>query len=303
MNGRAAGFTPAVLTMNGLLVIDKPGGMTSRNVVNRVQRWFPRKTKVGHTGTLDPLATGVLVVCVGAATRLADFVQAMRKTYRSRFRLGATSTTDDADGEVTFNAAAVPPTRAQIDAVIPSFLGNVEQVPPSFSALKVSGARAHELAREGKDVPLAARPVRIDAIRVRGYEWPFLDVEIDCGKGTYIRSIARDLGARLGCGGTVETLRRTRVGPFTAEQGIGLDLPEPKLLPMSAAVAGLPQLRLDADTARRFRNGQSVRISPASGGHQPPEAGQLVLLDGSGELVGIGTASRGQVKPDIVFGA
>src|SRR4051812_48814027 len=199
--------------MNGLLVIDKPGGMTSRDVGNRVQRWFPRKTKIGHTGTLDPLATGVLVVCVGAATRLADFVQAMGKTYAARFRLGATSTTDDADGEVTVNAAAVPPTRDQIGAAIPAFLGLVEQVPPAFSALKLDGRRAHELARSGKDVQLAARTVRIDAIRVRAYEWPFLDVEIDCGKGTYIRSIARDLGAKLGCGGMVETLRRTRVGP------------------------------------------------------------------------------------------
>src|SRR5436190_19391509 len=109
--------------MNGLLVIDKPSGMTSRDAVNRVQKWFPRKTKIGHTGTLDPLATGVLVVCVGAATRLADYVQAMGKTYRSRFRLGATSTTDDADGEVTVNETAVPPTREEIDAVIPNFIG------------------------------------------------------------------------------------------------------------------------------------------------------------------------------------
>src|ERR671926_404315 len=119
--------------MNGLLVIDKPGGMTSRDVVNRVQRWFPRKTRIGHTGTLDPLATGVLVVCVGAATRLADFVQAMGKTYRSRFRLGAMSTTDDADGQVTANPAAVPPTREQVEAALASFIGNVEQVPPAFS--------------------------------------------------------------------------------------------------------------------------------------------------------------------------
>src|SRR5947209_14288653 len=239
--------------MNGLLVIDKPGGMTSRGVVNRVQRWFPRKTKVGHTGTLDPLATGVLVVCVGAATRLADFVQAMGKTYRSRFRLGATSDTDDADGTMTPTPAAVPPTREAIDSAIPAFLGSVEQVPPAFSALKVSGARAHELARSGKDVSLAARTVRIDAVRVLGYEWPFLDVEIDCGKGTYVRSIARDLGTKLGCGGMVETLRRTRVGPFTAEQGIGLDIDPAavRLLPMLSAVAGLPEVRLGADDVKR----------------------------------------------------
>lgn len=288
--------------MNGLLVIDKPGGMSSRDAVNRVQRWFPRKTKIGHTGTLDPLATGVLVVCVGAATRLADFVQAMGKTYTSRLRLGATSTTDDADGEVSVNAAAVPPPREQIDAAIHPFLGHVAQVPPAFSALKLEGRRAHELARAGMDVPLAARTVRIDAIRVVAYEWPWLDVEVECGKGTYIRSIARDLGAALGCGGLVQTLRRTRVGPFTVEQGIGLDAAPPGLLPMAAAVAGLPQVQLDPDDVKRFRNGQPVRPGPASGG-QPREFAQLAVQDGNGELVGIGVRSGEQVKPVIVFGA
>src|SRR5262245_30326921 len=198
--------------MNGLLVIDKPSGMTSRDVVNRVQKWFPRKTKIGHTGTLDPLATGVLVVCVGAATRLADYVQAMGKSYASRFCLGATSTTDDADGEVTETPNVVPPTLRQIDEATATFMGNIEQIPPAVSALKVDGQRAHDLVRQGKDVKHAARTVRIDDIRVKNYEWPFLDVEVDCGKGTYIRSIARDLGAALGCGGLVLTLRRTRVG-------------------------------------------------------------------------------------------
>src|SRR5205823_5252216 len=145
--------------MDGLLVIDKPGGMTSRDVVNRVQRWFPRKTKIGHTGTLDPLATGVLVVCVGAATRLAEYVQAMGKTYTSRFRLGATSTTDDADGDVTETRGAVPPTREQIETARMLFVGAIAQVPPAFSALKVSGERAHDLARSGQEVRLAPRPV------------------------------------------------------------------------------------------------------------------------------------------------
>jgi tRNA pseudouridine55 synthase len=277
--------------MNGLLVIDKPGGMTSRDVVNRVQRWFPRRTKIGHTGTLDPLATGVLVVCVGAATRLADFVQAMGKTYRSRFRLGATSTTDDADGTVTANLGAVPPTREQIAAAIPWFLGSVEQVPPTFSAVKVSGARAHELAREGKDVPLAARTVRIDAIHLLGYEWPFLDVEIDCGKGTYVRSIARDFGARLGCGGMVETLRRTLVGPFTAELAIGLDVPPEeaaaKLLPLVAAVAGMLRTELGEDDARRFRNGQWVQRSPRPGAPLPDTRPVAVFGPDRTTLLGI----------------
>lgn len=210
--------------MNGLLVIDKPTGMTSRDVVNRVQQWFPRGTKVGHTGTLDPLATGVLVVCVGAATKLADVVQAMGKTYRSQFRLGATSDTDDADGAVTLVTDATPPTEEAVRTALAGFVGVVEQLPPAYSALKVAGRRAHDLARRGEAVELKPRPVRIDAVRLLGYAWPFVEVEVDCGKGTYIRSIARDLGEKLGVGGLVASLRRTRVGPFTAEQAIGLDI-------------------------------------------------------------------------------
>jgi tRNA pseudouridine55 synthase len=208
--------------LNGFLVIDKPSGFTSRDAVNRVQRRFPRKTKIGHTGTLDPLATGVLVLCIGTACKLADRVQAMPKTYVARFRLGATSTTDDADGTVTPTVATLVP-EDRVRTELAKFVGVIDQLPPQFSAIKVGGTRAYTSARRGQTVSLTARPVRVDAIRVLGYAWPFLDVEIDCGKGTYVRSIARDLGRALGCCGLVETLRRTRVGPFTAEQGIGPD--------------------------------------------------------------------------------
>jgi tRNA pseudouridine55 synthase len=212
-------------TMNGLLVIDKPAGMTSRDVVNRVQRWFPRRTKIGHTGTLDPLATGVLVLCIGSATKLADRVQAMGKTYRTRLLLGATSDTDDADGTITTVPVAMPPIEQHIRELLPAFVGRIEQVPPAYSALKVKGTRAYDLARGGQAVSLAARPVDVYAITLLNYDWPYLELEIDCGKGTYIRSIGRDLGAKLGCGALVQSLRRTRVGPFTAEQGIGIHGP------------------------------------------------------------------------------
>lgn len=223
--------------MDGFLVIDKPGGMTSRDVVNVAQRWFPRKTKIGHTGTLDPLATGVLVLCVGAATKLADRVQAMGKTYRTRILFGFTSTTDDADGQLTPTAASDVPTEAAIRELLPQFVGEISQVPPAVSALKIAGQRAYDLVRRGTDVKLEARIVRVDAIRLLGYEWPHLDLEIDCGKGTYIRSIARDLGEKLGCGGLVQTLRRTRVGMFAVDDGIDVDVtPEmaiSKLQPVS----------------------------------------------------------------------
>ncbi len=304
MTWRAGGVNPRVPNMNGLLVIDKPAGMTSRDVVNRVQKWFPRKTKIGHTGTLDPLATGVLVVCVGAATRLADYVQAMGKSYASRFRLGATSTTDDADGAITETPAAVPPTREQLETALAGFVGTIEQVPPAFSALKVSGERAHNLARSGEEVQLAARPVRIDAIRLLHYEWQFADVEVDCGKGTYIRSIARDVGAKLGVGGLVQTLRRTRVGLFTAEQGLTLDaMPDEvtaKMLPMAAAVGGMPQLRMTADEAKRLRQGQRIGCL-ASGGRAPPVGIEIALLNETGELVGIGIVDGSQIKSQMVI--
>ena len=288
--------------MNGLLVIDKPSGMTSRDAVNRVQRWFPKGTKIGHTGTLDPLATGVLVVCVGAATRLADYVQAMGKSYESRFRLGATSTTDDADGAVTETPNAVAPTRAQLDAALARFTGSVEQMPPAFSALKVGGRRAHDLARKGKDVPLAPRTVRIDAIRVRAYEWPYLDVEVDCGKGTYIRSIARDLGAALGCGGLVQTLRRTRVGCYLAEDAITLDH-DPRAIgdyiaPMSAALTALPVVRIPTESVVRFRQGQAVAYTATI---EVNPGAEVVVKSGWEEVIGVGSVQANVVRPTIVL--
>ncbi len=285
--------------MNGFLVIDKPGGMTSRDVVNRIQRCFPRKTKIGHTGTLDPLATGVLVVCIGAATRLADYVQAMSKSYTARFRLGVTSTTDDADGELTENPLVCCPSRAEIQGWLDRFVGIIEQLPPSFSALKVAGQRAHLLARKGDEVPLTPRPVRIDAIRLTAYDWPYLDLEVDCGKGTYIRSIARDLGEKLGCGGMVETLRRTRIGPYTATQGVGLDRDsrEIKLLPLLTALADMTQMRVEAGTEARLRTGQSIQ-DPLPGRNEGEE---IALVNEVGELVGIAERVNGKIRPTVML--
>src|SRR5688572_19173855 len=199
-------------SFDGLLVLDKPAGLTSREGVDRALRWFPRGTRVGHTGTLDPLATGVLVLCVGVATRLTEYVQAMGKTYFTTVRLGARSDTDDADGTVTPVEGARPPGREELERCLGGFVGEIEQVPPAYSAAKVSGARAYDLARRGREVSLAARRVRVDGIDLLRYDYPEADLEVRCGKGTYVRSLARDLGERLGCGGLVQVLRRTRVG-------------------------------------------------------------------------------------------
>lgn len=269
--------------MTGLLILDKPAGMTSRDALNRAQRWFPRGTKLGHTGTLDPLATGVLVLCVGAATKLAEYVQAMGKGYRTRVRLGATSDTDDADGTVTVNDSAVSPAEEAVRAALRPFKGTVQQLPPAYSALKLGGVRAHELARRGREVELAARPVRIDEIRLLKYEWPFLDLEVDCGKGTYIRSIARDVGAALGVGGLVQELRRTRVGGFRAEDAVTLEATaddvRANLRPPAAAVAELPKLALPADDIRRLLFGQWVKADRGF-----PAGVPGAVLDARGDL-------------------
>ena len=285
--------------MDGILVIDKPGDMTSRDVVNRVQRWFPPRTKIGHTGTLDPLATGVLVVCIGAATRLADYVQAMPKSYASRFRLGATSSTDDADGDVVVKPDAVSPSPEMVAAALAAFIGTIDQVPPAFSALKLQGKRAHELARKGVDVRLEARPVRIDSVRMIAYDWPFLDVEIDCGKGTYIRSIARDLGVAIGCGALVETLRRTRIGPFRVEDAIPLEIDPAEarrcLRPSREAVAGLPVVKLPPEDEAAFLTGQTLPCGDRS------LSGEVAVKGADGRFLGVGLIAGGRIKPDRVI--
>ena len=197
--------------LRGILNVNKPSGPTSRDVVNRVARIL-RRVKVGHAGTLDPLASGVLIVCIGSATRLIEFVQRMPKTYRTVIRLGARSDTLDADGRVTEVEQPRIPDEGEVRRAVACQVGEISQVPPDYSALKVQGRRAHDLARSGQAVDLAPRTVRIDRIELVAYSWPRLELEIDCGGGTYIRSIARDVGEALGCGGLVEVL----TGPASA---------------------------------------------------------------------------------------
>jgi tRNA pseudouridine55 synthase len=271
---------------DGLLVLDKPGGITSRAAVDRALRWFPRGTRMGHTGTLDPLATGVLVLCLGSATRLTEYVQRMTKTYRAGVRLGARSDTDDAAGVVMPVAGAAAPGADIVARCVAGFVGTIEQTPPAHSAAKVGGRRAYNLARGGEEFALRPRPVHIDRIDVLAYAWPDLDLEVHCGKGTYIRSLARDLGERLGCGGYVRTLRRTRVGPFTAEMGLSLEsdpaAARERLLPAEMAVVELPRLELPAAQVRRLCQGQAL---PA-----PPE-----LLPKEGAEVAVFAADTGRL--------
>lgn len=278
-----------VPSVDGLLVLDKPGGVTSRAVVNRVLRWFPRRTRIGHTGTLDPLATGVLVLCVGSATRLSEYVQLMSKTYRTRLLLGARSDSDDADGTITPVAGALAPLLTTVEACLAAFVGVIEQVPPVYSAAKVTGRRAYDLARRGEEVTLRPRPVRIYAIQVLDYAYPHLDLEVHCGKGTYIRSLARDLGERLGCGALVQTLRRTRVGPFTTEEALTLDAEaetaHARMLPAETAVAELPRLVLADNDLRRLGHGQTISVAEQPQGADGER--DTAIFDCAGRLAAI----------------
>jgi len=276
---------------DGLLVIDKPSGMTSREVVNRAQRWFPLRTRIGHTGTLDPLATGVLVLCVGMATRLAEYVQRMTKVYRAGVTFGAVSDTDDADGHVTPMPAAKIPSAEDVRQALAGFVGTFEQAPPAYSAAKVTGRRAYDVARQGKEVSLTPRKVTIHAIDVVTFAYPHLDLVVRCGKGTYIRSLARDLGERLGCGGHIASLRRMQVGCFNEADALSLDV-EPvqahkRLMPAARAVNDLLEITLDEAAALRLLHGQRVRapIPLAS-----PEA---AVFDDAGRLLAIAEVAEG----------
>lgn len=228
--------------ISGLLAVDKPRGATSMDVCRRVKAALiaggaPRSVKVGHGGTLDPLATGVVVVLVGRATKRCDEIMAGEKRYEAEVDLAHTSPTDDLEGALTPVAASSPPTRDEVEAACGRFVGVIEQRPPAHSAIWVDGTRSYELARRGREVNLPARPVEVHEVSVVRYAWPRLMLDVRCGKGTYIRSLARDLGASMGVGGVLTSLRRTAVGEFTVDRAVPLDAVPARLDP-SALSAG-----------------------------------------------------------------
>jgi tRNA pseudouridine55 synthase len=216
--------------VNGLILLDKPAGPTCAAIINRLKRVFPPGTKLGHAGTLDSFATGLLILLAGGATRSCEAIMSLPKQYAATVRLGATTASDDpqmpeqiTQKNLTSPDAMVPPNRAEIEAALGGMIGLVLQQPPAFSALKIGGHRASDLARQGGHVNLAPRPVRIDAIAITSYEWPLLGLHVECGRGTYVRAIARDLGRALGVGGYLTQLRRSRIGPFDVRDAQGLD--------------------------------------------------------------------------------
>jgi tRNA pseudouridine55 synthase len=282
------------MAIHGFLNIDKSTGLTSHDVVARVRR-LARQKRVGHAGTLDPAATGVLVVALGAATRLIEYVQdATTKRYRAVVQLGVTTTTDDAEGEVIGTAPVPPLDSAAIEEVLACFRGPIMQVPPMYSALHHEGRRLHELAREGIVVERTARPVTIEQLEVLAWEPPLITLDIICSKGTYIRALARDLGMVLGCGAHLLALRRTAVGTFLVDDATPLAALEADpssfmsiLLAPECAVADWPSIELEAAEARQIRNGQTIARAelavPRARAHGPD--GQLLaLLVREGEL-------------------
>lgn len=249
----------------GVLNLLKPEGITSRDLVNRVQR-LVKPAKVGHAGTLDPMATGVLLVCIGPATKLISLLQEGSKTYRTEFTLGMSSDTDDATGKISLPETPIEPCQlAEIVQHLEAMIGNILQVPPDFSAVHVNGQRAYALARRGESVELNAKAVRIDEIKVLDYSWPRLELEITCGSGTYIRSIARDLGLQLGCGALMSRLERTRVGNFSVTESLPDDqitvaTIQKRIRPAVEIVAGLPAFDCSADDVGHLICGRMVRL-------------------------------------------
>jgi tRNA pseudouridine55 synthase len=302
------------MTASGLLNLHKPAGITLRKALDVVKR-LVRPAKTGHAGTLDPLATGVLIAAVGSATRLIEYVQRMPKTYRATFLLGRSSPTEDIEGDVAELPGAPQPTHSQVCAAATRLVGRVEQRPPAFSALKVEGRRAYDLARQGKSVPLESRTIDVYRIDVLSYHYPELMLDIECGSGTYIRSLGRDLAESLGTAAVMSALTRTRIGGFSVEDAV---LPEQLtpdnwaafLQPSLLAVGYLPRVPLTAAEVARIRNGLAIEfdrppISPGEGvpkaeSHPGSDASaqEYAGIDASGALVGILVSREpGQLRP------
>jgi tRNA pseudouridine55 synthase len=257
--------------VSGLVVVDKAGGMTSHDVVSRVRRLAGTR-KVGHAGTLDPMATGVLVLGLDRATRLLGHLLRTDKAYDATVRLGASTTTDDAEGEVTATASTEGLTEEKVREALAGFVGEIDQVPSAVSAIKVDGKRAYDRVRAGEQVELAARTVRIDEITVRAVRGDDVDITVLCSSGTYVRAIARDLGERLGTGGHLTALRRTSVGPYSLDEAHTLEQLEDELvvLPIGdAARQAFPSVDLDEAQAADVGFGRKLAIDL---GHEGPVA-------------------------------
>lgn len=287
----------------GLLIVDKPIGPTSHHVVQVVRRGT-RIRKVGHAGTLDPRASGVLVLCLGAATRLSEYLSTSSKRYEAVVRFGASTRTYDTEGEVV-KLTGIAPELNEIEVVLPEFSGDIEQTPPPYSAVKVKGRKAYELARDGVEPVLEPRTVVIYSLEVKAYDPPDLTLSVDCSAGTYIRSLAHDLGERVSTGAHLAALRRTKAGPFSVEDSVPFAKLEASfitgnwgryMLPASEALPDFPVVEIDQEGLEEVRNGHRI---PAESG----SAGLAKAIGPDGELVAVleATEDGSQWHPRKVF--
>jgi tRNA pseudouridine55 synthase len=292
--------------VDGWLILDKPIGMTSTHAVAVVKRAFAAK-KAGHAGTLDPLASGVLPIALGEATKTVPFVMDGRKTYRFTVRWGVETDTDDAEGKV-IATSDVRPDEAAIIAALPAFTGDLMQTPPKFSAIKIAGERAYDLAREGAEVVLEPRPVHIGRLAIVARpDVDHVELEAECGKGTYVRAVARDLGRALGTFGHVVALRRTAVGPFSESTAVSAEqLPQPEagapagrgpLLPVQVGLSELPAFQISRSDAARLARGQSVIVR----GRDAPIVSGCAAASSEGTLIAIVDAEGGELRPRRIF--
>jgi tRNA pseudouridine55 synthase len=294
--------------ISGILLLDKPIGLSSNGALQRVKRLY-RAAKAGHTGSLDPLATGLLPVCLGSATKISAFLLDADKRYRVRIRLGESTTTADAEGEVIRSAPTDGVTEPALRAALEGFLGTISQLPPMFSAVKYQGERLYKLARQGLEVERQPREVTIFAIDLLEFALPEVEIDVHCSKGTYVRTLAEDLGEVLGCGGHVVGLRRTGVGPYVESHGspeapfVTMDQLEALgeedfgamdalLLPQDSALGHWPEVRLSEDACFYLRQGQAVLVPRA------PTQGLVRLYDPSRRFIGVGEIlDDGMVQP------
>jgi tRNA pseudouridine55 synthase len=290
--------------VSGWLIVDKPAGITSTAVVNKV-KWALEAQKAGHAGTLDPDATGVLAVALGEATKTVPYITDALKCYRFLVRFGTATATDDASGEVVARSD-LRPDDAAISEALTAFRGEIMQVPPQYSAVKVEGERAYDLAREGEVMELAARPLWVESLEVMSRpDADTVELEMVCGKGGYVRSVARDLGVTLGCLGHVQWLRRTWSGPFDAENGISMEKIEELartealdafLLPLELGLADLPELPATPEGAARLRNGNPGMVIASDAGY-----GDEAWASLEGKAVAVGVYKAGELHPTRVF--
>lgn len=294
--------------VHGWVILDKPFNMTSTQAVGAVRRAFNAQ-KAGHAGTLDPLATGILPIALGEATKTVPFAVDGEKAYRFTVRWGTETTTDDTEGPVT-KSSEQRPARLDIEALLPQFHGEISQVPPAFSAIKVAGERAYDLARDGEEFVLESRTVIIERLALVGQPDEATSVfEAECGKGTYVRALARDMGRLLGCYGHVIALRRTRVGPFGEADAVSLDTLQAAaqtddptaiadcLAPVEMALAALPELLVSQSDAASLARGQSILIR----GRDAPIMEGPAFATSKGRLIALGELDKGSLHPTRVF--